>query len=231
MSTSVSPHPVTPAKGSERSGLARLWHQLGPGSRKRHARARVESQWLAALRYQWQQACQHVGLGLMIYTPSGSPSRCRGSSGPTSARRFPSPSGSGQGREPRTSPRRHRGWPGARRRPGSGSPSARPAGCQSRANPLRCELLARLTASNVPEVDMRPSSARSCRVLVLAPAYAGPRAAPESPGGAVRHGDRNRAEPAGSARCSPCPRTGSDVPFTARTGWPDAGFQNSVRGR
>jgi hypothetical protein len=71
MFTSVSPHPVTPAKGLERSGLARLWHQLGPGSRKRHARARVESQWLAALRYQWQQACQHVGLGLMIYTPSG----------------------------------------------------------------------------------------------------------------------------------------------------------------
>ena len=71
MSTSVTPHPDSPAIGSQRSGLARFWHQLGPGSRKRHARARVESQWLAALRYQWQQACQHVGLGLSIYTPSG----------------------------------------------------------------------------------------------------------------------------------------------------------------
>jgi hypothetical protein len=71
MPTLVTPHPVSPVDGLQRSGLARLWHQLGPGSRKRHARARVESQWLAALRYRWQQACQHVGLGLTIYTPSG----------------------------------------------------------------------------------------------------------------------------------------------------------------
>ena len=71
MFTSVTPHPVSPADGAQRSGLARFWHQMGPGSRKRHARARVESQWLAALRCQWQQACQHVGLGLTIHTPSG----------------------------------------------------------------------------------------------------------------------------------------------------------------
>ena len=72
MVTSVMPHPVTPAaEGWERSGLAHLWHQLGPGSRKRHARARIQAQRLAALRYQWQRACQHVGLGLTIYTPSG----------------------------------------------------------------------------------------------------------------------------------------------------------------
>ena len=71
MFTSLTPHPVAPTEGPERSGLTRLWYQLGPGSRKRYARARVQSQWLAALRYQWQHACQHVGLGLMIYTPSG----------------------------------------------------------------------------------------------------------------------------------------------------------------
>jgi hypothetical protein len=71
MFTSVTPHPVSPADDLQCSGLARFWHQLGPGSRKRHARARVESQWLAALRCQWQQACQHVGLGLTIHTPSG----------------------------------------------------------------------------------------------------------------------------------------------------------------
>jgi hypothetical protein len=71
MFSSVTPHPVTPADGSQLSGFARIWHQLGPGSRTRHARARVESEWLAALRYQWQQACQHVGLGYTIYTPSG----------------------------------------------------------------------------------------------------------------------------------------------------------------
>jgi DNA segregation ATPase FtsK/SpoIIIE, S-DNA-T family len=71
MFTSVTPHPVCPADDVQGSGLARFWHQLGPGSRKRHARARVESQWLAALRCQWQQACQHVGLGLTIHTPSG----------------------------------------------------------------------------------------------------------------------------------------------------------------
>jgi hypothetical protein len=69
--TSMTPHPVSPANCAQRNGLARLWYQLGPGSQRRHARARVESQWLAALRYQWQQACQHVGLGLSIYTPSG----------------------------------------------------------------------------------------------------------------------------------------------------------------
>jgi len=71
MFASVTPHPVSPADDVRRSGLARFWHQLGPGSRERHARARVESQWLAALRCQWQQACQHVGLGLTIHTPSG----------------------------------------------------------------------------------------------------------------------------------------------------------------
>jgi hypothetical protein len=71
MFTSVTPHPVTPTDGVERSWLARLWYQLGPGSRKRHVQARVEAQRLAALRCDWQQACQHVGLGLMIYTPSG----------------------------------------------------------------------------------------------------------------------------------------------------------------
>ena len=71
MFTSVTPHPVTSAGGPERTGLARLWHQLGPGSRERHARACLEAERLAALRYQWQQGCQHVGLGLMIYTPSG----------------------------------------------------------------------------------------------------------------------------------------------------------------
>jgi hypothetical protein len=67
----VTPHPVTPVAGPERGWLARLWHQLGPGSRERHAQARVEAERLAALRSDWQQACQHVGLGLMIYTPSG----------------------------------------------------------------------------------------------------------------------------------------------------------------
>jgi hypothetical protein len=70
MFTSVTPHPVTPTE-PERTGLARLWYQLGPGSGKRHARARAESERLATLRYQWQQACQHVGLGLMVYTPTG----------------------------------------------------------------------------------------------------------------------------------------------------------------
>jgi hypothetical protein len=71
MFTSVTPHPVAPAGGPERSGLARLWDQLGPGSRKRYAAARAESEQLAALRYRWQEACQHVGLGMMMYTPSG----------------------------------------------------------------------------------------------------------------------------------------------------------------
>lgn len=60
--------PVTP---QERSGLARLWYQLGPGSRRRHAQARAEAQELLDLQYRWQTACQHVGLGLMMYTPSG----------------------------------------------------------------------------------------------------------------------------------------------------------------
>jgi hypothetical protein len=71
MFTSVTPHPVVPTGGSQRSGLARLWYQLGPGSRKRYERARVEAERVAALRADWQQACQHVGLGLMIYTPTG----------------------------------------------------------------------------------------------------------------------------------------------------------------
>ena len=61
--------PVTPHQ--DHSGLARLWYQLGPGSRRRHALARAEGQRLLALQYRWQQACQHVGLGLMMYTPSG----------------------------------------------------------------------------------------------------------------------------------------------------------------
>jgi hypothetical protein len=70
MFTSVTPHPVIPTD-RERSGLARLWHQLGPGSRNRHVQARAEAQRLAMLRAQWEEACHHVGLGLMIYTPSG----------------------------------------------------------------------------------------------------------------------------------------------------------------
>ena len=40
MFTSVTPHPVTPIDGVERSWLARLWYQLGPGSGERHAQAR-----------------------------------------------------------------------------------------------------------------------------------------------------------------------------------------------
>ncbi len=71
MFTSVTPHPVIPEDGPERSGLARFWHQVGPGSRKRYALARIEAERLAALRHEWQEACRHVGLGLMIYTPSG----------------------------------------------------------------------------------------------------------------------------------------------------------------
>jgi len=67
----ITPHPVVPADGPERSGLARLWYQLGPGSRRRHARARAEAQRLTLLQERWQQACHHIGLGLMIYTPSG----------------------------------------------------------------------------------------------------------------------------------------------------------------
>jgi hypothetical protein len=71
MFTSLTPHPVIPADSHEYSGWARLWHQLGPGSRKRHAEARIAAERLAVLRYDWQEACQHVGLGLMIYTPTG----------------------------------------------------------------------------------------------------------------------------------------------------------------
>src|SRR4051794_15278600 len=71
MFASVTPHPVSPADDVQFGGLARFWHQLGPGSRKRHARARAESQRLAAPRCQWQQARQHGGLGLTIHTPSG----------------------------------------------------------------------------------------------------------------------------------------------------------------
>ena len=71
MFTSVTPHPVIPEAGPERSGLARFWHQVGPGSRKRYALARIEAERLAALRHEWQEACRHVGLGLMVYTPSG----------------------------------------------------------------------------------------------------------------------------------------------------------------
>jgi hypothetical protein len=70
MFTSVTPHPVIP-EGPELTGLARFWHQVGWGSRRRHARARADAQRLIALRYRWQEACQHVGLGLMVYTPSG----------------------------------------------------------------------------------------------------------------------------------------------------------------
>jgi hypothetical protein len=71
MYTSVTPHPVVPDAGRELRGLARLWHQLGPGSGRRYARERAEAQRLVALRYRWAEACQHVGLGMMVYTPSG----------------------------------------------------------------------------------------------------------------------------------------------------------------
>ena len=71
MYTSVTPHPVVPDAEEERSGLARLWYQLGPGSRARREREREDAQRLVALRYRWQEACQHSGLGLMVYTPSG----------------------------------------------------------------------------------------------------------------------------------------------------------------
>jgi hypothetical protein len=70
MFTSVTPHPVAPLH-ARRGGPAHLWHQLGPGSRLRYARARVEAQQLAALQYRWQEACRHVGLGLTVHTPSG----------------------------------------------------------------------------------------------------------------------------------------------------------------
>ena len=70
MYMSLTRHPVVPEAGPERSGLARLWHQLGPGSRQRHA-ARATAERLVALRYRWQEACQHVGLGMTVYTPSG----------------------------------------------------------------------------------------------------------------------------------------------------------------
>ena len=71
MYTPVTPHPVVPEAQQERSGLARLWYQLGPGSRRRQRLARTEAQRLVALQYRWQEACLHVGLALMIYTPSG----------------------------------------------------------------------------------------------------------------------------------------------------------------
>ena len=71
MFTSVTPHPVAPAASEERSGLARLWHQLGWGSGRRYAQQRDEAQRLVDLRFRWQQACEHVGLGLTMYTPSG----------------------------------------------------------------------------------------------------------------------------------------------------------------
>ena len=71
MYTPVTPHPVVPEAQQERSGLARLWYQLGPGSRQRQRLARAEAQRLVALQYRWQEACLHVGLALMIYTPSG----------------------------------------------------------------------------------------------------------------------------------------------------------------
>lgn len=70
MFTSLTPHPVIPP-GTPEGGWARLWHQLGPGSRKRYADARLEAERVAALRYDWQEACHHVGLGLTVYTPSG----------------------------------------------------------------------------------------------------------------------------------------------------------------
>jgi hypothetical protein len=71
MFTSLTPHPVIPADNHEYSGWARFWYQLGPGSRKRYAHGRLEAERLAVLRYDWKQACHHVGLGLVIYTPSG----------------------------------------------------------------------------------------------------------------------------------------------------------------
>jgi hypothetical protein len=71
MFTSLTPHPVIPGGAPELGGWARLWHQLGPGSRKRYAQARDEARQVAELRAEWEQACLHVGLGIMIYTPSG----------------------------------------------------------------------------------------------------------------------------------------------------------------
>jgi hypothetical protein len=70
MFTSVTPHPVVPA-APEPTGLARFWHQVGWGSSRRRAQERDKAQRLVALRYRWQEACQHAGLGLMVYTPSG----------------------------------------------------------------------------------------------------------------------------------------------------------------
>ena len=49
MYTPVTPHPVVPEAQQERSGLARLWYQLGPGSRRRQRLARAEAQRLVAL--------------------------------------------------------------------------------------------------------------------------------------------------------------------------------------
>ena len=70
MFPSVTPHPVIP-EGPQLSGPARFWHQVGWGSRKRYAEARADAERLAALQYRWQEACQHAGLGIMVYTPSG----------------------------------------------------------------------------------------------------------------------------------------------------------------
>jgi hypothetical protein len=54
MFTSVTPHPVIPEDGPERSGLARFWHQVVPGSMNRYALARIEAQRLAVLLHEWQ---------------------------------------------------------------------------------------------------------------------------------------------------------------------------------
>ena len=67
----VTPHPVAPAASPQRGGVARLWYELGPGSRRRRLRARADAQRVAALRADWQISCHHVGLGLRIHTPSG----------------------------------------------------------------------------------------------------------------------------------------------------------------
>lgn len=71
MSTSLTPHPVVPT-APRQGALARFWHQLGPGSRRRHEQARVEAYRLASLRALWQEACHHAGLGLTVYAGSGS---------------------------------------------------------------------------------------------------------------------------------------------------------------
>ena len=125
MYTPVTPHPVVPEAQQERSGLARLWYQLGPGSRRRQRLARAEAQRLVALQYRWQEACLHVGLALMIYTPSGVvASWSPGSSGPTPATPSRSPCSSGRGSRRRTSSRRRSGLCPRSASAGCGSSSA-----------------------------------------------------------------------------------------------------------